>query len=119
MTHLLTLPWPAVALWPNRTRRLHWAVLHRARKSQLAAVKRACEEAGVVAAERAAMEFEFYPPDVRRRDVDGCISALKGAVDEIAAALALDDADIPIRFPAAFAAPVERGAVIVKIEIPA
>lgn len=119
MTHLLTLPWPAAPLWPNQARRLHWAVLHRARKAQRTDVRRACAEAGVAAAERAAMEFEFYPPDQRRRDIDGCIGALKGAVDEIAAALALDDADIPTRFPAAFAAPVERGAVIVKIEIPA
>lgn len=119
MTYLLTLPWPPVALWPNPTRRLHWAVLYRARKAQKAAVKRACSEAGVAPAERAALGFEFYPPDRRRRDVDGAIGAMKGVIDEIAAALSLDDSDMPMRFPEAFGEPVERGQVLVRIEIPA
>lgn len=116
---IVSLPWPDHPLWPNRSRRLHWAVIHRARKAQRAAVRRACDEAGVLPAASAAIAFEFYPPDQRRRDVDGCASALKGAIDEIAAVLGIDDSAIPIALPATFGAPVEGGEVVVEISIPA
>jgi hypothetical protein len=48
-------------------------------------------------------------------NVDGCISALKGAVDGIADAFRVDDSELRISWPTAFSEPVKGGAVVVEV----
>ena len=42
------------------------------------------------------VRLTFYPPDKRRRDVDGCLSASKAYLDGIADAIGADDSRFAI-----------------------
>lgn len=89
----IVLPWPDRVLHPNA--RAHWA-----RKAASAKLTR--KEAGWCAkaagwhnvtwpAGRLHIWIDAYPPDRRRRDVDGVLSSLKSAIDGIADAMGIDD----------------------------
>lgn len=56
----------------------------------------------------------FYPPDKRRRDLDGCISACKAYLDGLADALGVDDSRFTL---SARIAPVCAHDGEVKIEV--
>lgn len=96
---IITLPWPNPKLTPNAKRRKHWRSYQPAIKSDrktgadltcLALPLRA--KKAIAATEgKIAMVVTFYPPDARRRDDDGMISAFKHLRDGIADALGVDD----------------------------
>lgn len=90
----LILSWPAQALWVNR--RAHWATKHRAQKAQkneawvmalAAGWKRAPADATSVL-----INLTFCAPTrTSRYDLDGALSACKGALDGLAEGLGVDD----------------------------
>jgi len=108
---LITLPWPASPLWPNR--RPHWAVFSRhARLAHRTAWAVTLESK----ASGTELRFAFHPP--RRpglMNIDGCISANKHHCDGIANALGVDDSMLRISWPEAFSEPVKGGAIVVEI----
>lgn len=87
--HIL-LPWPARVVHPNS--RAHW-------RRRAGATKRMRRDACVLA--KAAklrlgdgavhVTLTFYPPDRRRRDLDGCIASCKAYLDGLADAMGVDD----------------------------
>ena len=110
----VTLPWPHSDLWPNS--RTHWSVLARHRKAAHRAAWVLCLDAGAPKGP-ARLTVKLHPPrKPGRTNVDGCIGALKAAVDGIAQALGVDDSELRIAWPEAFAEPVAGGAVVVEIE---
>ena len=89
----LVLPWPARDLHPNA--RPHWArkarAVKAARYSAAMLVMQAGWQAIPLPSGRLHLWMDFYPPDRRRRDDDGLLSAMKSARDGIADALGIDD----------------------------
>lgn len=89
----IVLPWPSRDLHPNA--RVHWAVKRKAAKharklgfiGAVVAGARLCE----YGPGRLQVWIDGYPPDHRRRDADGLLSALKPALDGIADAMGTDD----------------------------
>ena len=83
------LPWPPKELWVNR--KTHWSkrapVAKRYRQDAcvltLVEMKRRLEATG--------LHLTFNPPDRRRRDLDGMLSAVKAGIDGISDALGIDD----------------------------
>lgn len=91
---IIRLPYPAPELFPNRKAGKHWGATH--------AAKVKAREDGHYMARMESHHFRdtggdipvsivFCPPDKRRRDLDGCLSAMKASLDGIAAALGVDD----------------------------
>ena len=97
----IVLPWPDPRLFPNWKRAHHWAKYHGVAKN---ARSTACllTRSAMARAKRSKAEFagdgpmpirvSFYPPDLRKRDDDGVIGAIKHHRDGVADALAVDDA---------------------------
>lgn len=88
----LVLDWPSKPLWPNR--KAHWALNKRARDLQREAAFYTAKISGwefVDFVGRVHLEMTFCPPTNRRFDLDGALSACKGAVDGMSAALGVDD----------------------------
>lgn len=90
----LELPWPPKELTPNFKRRKHWT----AYRKPTADYRFACcaltnaARIGIIAGEvPIRLTITFNPPDRRRRDDDGMISAFKAGRDGIADALRVDD----------------------------
>lgn len=88
---VVNLPWPDSRLHPNA--RNHWAV-------RAKAVKQARMEAAILArasgirkirAESLEVSLVFSPPDKRRRDLDGLLSAMKASLDGISDVIGVDD----------------------------
>lgn len=110
----LLLPWPARVLHPNA--RCHWSVRAKAAKQARESAAWATKAAwkGVKPSEGVlTLQIAFCPPDARRRDLDGCLSSLKPALDGIADALGVDDCRF--RLVLDMAEPRKAGAVIVRI----
>ena len=92
---VVRLPWPPKELWVNR--KVHWAkrapVAKRYRQDAcvltLVEMKRRMMPTG--------LHLIFHPPDRRRRDLDGMLSAMKPAIDGIADALGVDDSNFSLR----------------------
>lgn len=89
----ITVPLPSRDLHPNA--RTHWAKRSKAsRLARQAGYLLACE-AGAKQAEYGPgylqVWIDVYPPDRRRRDADGLLSALKPTLDGIADAMGTDD----------------------------
>lgn len=89
----ITLSWPVQALWPNRK-------AHYLRKSDAARVAKNegyyATKAGVWQSFKdhkgnIPLQVTFFPPDARRRDLDGMFSAMKNFLDGIALAIGVDD----------------------------
>jgi crossover junction endodeoxyribonuclease RusA len=100
---LISLPWPATALWQNR--RVHWAAKG---KATAVARKGACYAAmacnGFYALRNASrgtyrLSFNFYPPDRRKRDLQNMPATQKATIDGIADALGIDDNALQIEWP--------------------
>jgi crossover junction endodeoxyribonuclease RusA len=89
------LPWPSPKLHPNA--RVHWAVRAGAAKGargRASLLTRAAQGRRLRiydGTSRIAVSVHFYPPDNRRRDTDGMLSALKSSLDGVADALRVDD----------------------------
>lgn len=93
MTADIVLPWPARDLHPNA--RVHWARRGKAAKAARRMGWAAAIEAGLPRVQwpqhRLHVWIDAFPPDRRRRDADGLLSALKSALDGIADAMGVDD----------------------------
>lgn len=93
----LELPWPDRALHPNS--RGHWS--KRAKAAKAARLEGFClakaDRLRFFLAkmnqgnEKLHLHLDFYPPDRRKRDDDGCLSSFKPYRDGIADALGIDD----------------------------
>lgn len=115
----IIVPFPDSCLLPNRRNGQHW------RATQ--AAKLEAHDAGKIAALQAAFGMEplpprnvdvtivFTPPDRRKRDVDGMLSALKPTLDGIAEGLGIDDSQFnPIHIHRG--EPINGGRVTVIID---
>ena len=89
---VVVLPWPDSALLPNRSNGHHWATRQPAKHAaRLLAISEAQDfNIGDVTVDHA-VTIILEPPDRRRHDVDGVLSALKPSLDGIAASLGIDD----------------------------
>lgn len=94
---IITLPWPAPGLAPNRRNGKHWTATHAAKLSagHDAAILtlQAMRAQGYTAPAEGpiALSLTFCPPDARRRDLDGLLSSLKKALDSVAQTIGVDD----------------------------
>ncbi len=101
-TLVIELPWPEPALWPNRSKGMHWSSTHRARKQQ----KQDAFKCAVTAKgwkpnlhwKAVKVDITFHAPDKRRRDWDNQIAAMKGAFDAVASAIKVDDSKWEVTF---------------------
>lgn len=99
MTVIVTLPWYDPRLTPNAKRRRHWRsyqpVIRDARAMAwgLTLEQTTPEQRKAIADTegKICVTVTFHPPDRRRRDDDGAISACKHARDGICDALGIDD----------------------------
>jgi crossover junction endodeoxyribonuclease RusA len=116
MTSLrITLPWPSPKLHPNQ--RVHWAQKAHAAKKARADAKmctfQAMVRTPVVYVGRIPVAITFHPPDKRRRDTDGMLSALKSSLDGVADALGVDDNLFDLSLTVG--EPVKGGEVVVTV----
>lgn len=88
------IAWPAAALWRNR--KAHWAAEKRARDTQRREAWGAALAAGYTRhphARQITVTLTFCPPSrTSRFDLDGALTACKGALDGLAQGLGVDDA---------------------------
>jgi crossover junction endodeoxyribonuclease RusA len=112
----ILLPFPDPALFPNRSNGKHWATRQPAKELAKVTAFEKCERLSVVGTQiDHAMTITVAPPDRRRRDVDGILSALKPSIDGIAQALKIDDTHFnPIEIERV--KPIEGGRVLITIE---
>jgi len=92
MTITVEVPWPPRDCHPNA--RVHWS--KRARATKIARTDAAwwAQAAGAKALRKAKalnVCLTFFPPDNRRRDVDGMLSNSKPLIDGIADVVGVDD----------------------------
>lgn len=85
------LPWPPKKLSPNA--RVHWASKAKAAKSYRHECWALCKLAGIPKMPDAALNvwFDFFPPDLRKRDDDNIIASFKSGRDGLADAIGVDD----------------------------
>lgn len=110
---IIELPWFSPVLSPNEK---SWRKKIPAKKKQRA-------DAYIIAkttiqnkprGELLALKLTYHPPDRRRRDLDNCLAATKGALDGIADALGVDDRNFrPITID--FGEVVKGGKIIIEI----
>jgi crossover junction endodeoxyribonuclease RusA len=112
---VIVLPWPPKELSPNARAHFHAkAPITRAYRNQAYWLTKA---AGATVPEQApsvVLRCEFFPPDARRRDVDGMFSSIKAGLDGIADALEVNDHRFD--FLICRAPPVKGGKVVVTVE---
>lgn len=111
------MPWPSKYLWPNRSRREHWATSGGARRKakELATVLwiSALKRREGLKTKHVELHVVAIPPDRRKRDLDNIIAACKPYIDgaQVAGAI-LDDCWIrSIR--AEVQPPAKRGARVI------
>ena len=87
----IDLPWPDRALHPNA--RMHWAPKAQATKKARETGRMCSYASGArkVEANQLKVTVTFFPPDKRRRDIDGLLSNLKAYLDGISDAIGVDD----------------------------
>jgi len=110
--YLIRLGWPSRCLHPNSRidRRRATQSRQKARAEGWAEAKRI----GLPALPETHVEVTFYPPDNRRRDVDGMFSSIKAHLDGIAEAMDVDDAGWT--FTLTKGEPVKGGAVLLHFK---
>ncbi len=88
---IIDLPWPSKDLHPNA--RVHWSRKAKATKGARFDATFCAHAAGVtrINAERLSVLATFSPPDNRRRDEDGMLSACKAYFDALAEVVGIDD----------------------------
>lgn len=89
----LDLPWPDKNLNPNK--RLHWAVLAKAKKQYRQICCAITLQAKISVCKTGEdpifLEVLFCPPDRRHRDYDNMIASMKSGLDGVADALGVND----------------------------
>lgn len=99
---IIRLPFPPRALFPNRKAGKSWATSHAAKvyaregareaaRTALATISESVREMVATPGKNIPVSLVFVAPDKRRRDLDGCLSASKAALDGIAQAMGVDD----------------------------
>lgn len=114
MIYLIKLSWPAQPLWQNHT--CHWTKRSAAKKAHRLEAKQACKSHFVEPDETAILEFDFFPPDRRRRDLHNMPATMKAAIDGIADAMGVDDEKFRCRWPEYFKEPQKGGCVLIQIK---
>ncbi len=114
----IDLPWPPRALHPNAARG-HWAKRAGPTKASRNDAAWAARSAGVrkIYANSLKVTITFAPPDNRRRDTDGMLSASKAYLDGIADAIGVDDSKWELAIKRE--APAKPGRVRIEIEVAA
>jgi crossover junction endodeoxyribonuclease RusA len=108
----IRLSWPAKALWQNRPS--HWAQKAKAKSNARAEAWALAN--GIPKWPNAVLEFQFMPPDKRRRDLHNMPATQKAAIDGIADAMGCDDNGFRCIWPTRFGEVVPGGAVYVTIK---
>ena len=110
------LPWPPRVLWPNDRADRRRATTPRAKYRRDAWTL--CLEAGLANLPHDAMHVAvtFCPPDLRRRDLDNMLAAIKAGLDGISLATSIDDSAWTLSIRRG--APAEGGCVLVRLEAP-
>ena len=115
---VVVLDWPAPELFPNRSNGKHWGVrqpfkLSAKQAAAIATFNTGADIGDVMIDHTVTIIIE--PPDNRRRDVDGVLSALKPSLDGIAATLQIDDERFnPVLLVRK--APVDGGRITIIVE---
>lgn len=87
----IELPWPDRVLHPNaRSHYLAKAKVTKAVRTQAFYTALGAEFSAPIEGD-VLVTMDFYPPDNRRRDLDGMLSASKAQIDGIADALKIND----------------------------
>jgi crossover junction endodeoxyribonuclease RusA len=105
---MIVLPWPPKELLPNARRRNHWATT----AVKTSAYKRDCLLLAKGSTPRKHLDITFMPPDKRKRDLDGMLSAAKPALDALAQVWKIDDYEFSISMKRGD--PVKHGKVIIE-----
>lgn len=96
MRYTARVDFPEPALFPNK--RHHWSVVSDARALQKSAAYleniHAIDEVDFTEDDRLIMAIDFFFPDRRKRDFDGLLSAVKGAIDGVCRACGVDDSQV-------------------------
>lgn len=110
----IVLPWPHRWLHPNS--RPHWTQKATAAKNARTFAAFSALEQGIrgMSAEALSVTVTFHPPDKRRRDLDGMLTAVKNYLDGIADVVGVDDSKWSISMSRA--EPRKGGAVLVRLE---
>lgn len=110
---MIVLPWPPRELSPN-ARIHHMAKAKVTRAYREAAYWLAHQVRRPIAGEGEVMvRCEFYPPDRRRRDLDGMFSSIKAGLDGIADSVGVNDTRFA--FSIHRRDPVKGGKVVVTV----
>lgn len=113
----VTLPWPDRVLHPNvRSHHMAKAKVAKAVREQAFWTAFNAEASELPRVGEIMVSIDFYPPDNRRRDLDGMLSASKNQLDGIADALKIDDSRFALTIRKHAATP--HGKVVVTIGAP-
>jgi crossover junction endodeoxyribonuclease RusA len=112
---IIDLPFPPRDVHPNA--RVHWSRKARATKAVREAAQWLSCSYGPIEADSLNVTLTFYPPDNRRRDLDGMLSASKALIDGVADSLEVDDSKWAITLRRGDV--VKGGNVRFEIEVPA
>lgn len=113
----ITLPWPPKELLPNRRLRRagHWPGIEKAKSYRNHAYWTTKASIWHTEAKEAELDIVFYPPDRRRRDLDGMFSSLKCAIDGISECLGIDDYNFSYRIRRG--EPIKDGKVVITFDL--
>lgn len=113
----IAIDWPAQPLWPNQ--KAHWAKNKTARDAQRSAAffiaKAAGWEKPAHPVHDVHVSLTFCGPTARRFDLDGALSAMKGAIDGLSACLGVDDS--LFSYTLRRGEKCKSGAVLVTVEV--
>ena len=89
----MILPYPDSKLLPNRSSGKHWTAVHKAKDAAKATgyAIGLQNKPEIVKGSLIPLEIHFYPPDNRKRDLDGALSSMKSTLDGVAQAWGVDD----------------------------
>ena len=114
--YLIRVSWPDPKLQSNA--RGHWRPKAAATKAYRAEAFYMAKQAGVAAMPSANLEFSFYQPNNRKRDLHNMPAAMKAVIDGIADAMGCDDNAFKCRYPDEFSGVTLGGAVVIRIRPP-
>lgn len=114
----IALDWPSQPLWPNR--KAHWTKNKTARDLQREAAFYLAKQAGLgkppFGAHEVRVSMTFCgPTKTSRFDLDGALSAMKGAIDGLSACLSVDDS--LFSYTLRRGEKCKNGAVLVTVEV--
>ena len=114
----IDLPWPVQPLWPNR--KASWQTNKRSRDAQKEAAFYLAKQAGLSKPPFVVREVHVHmtfcgTSRTSRYDLDGAMSAMKGAIDGLSACLGVDDS--LFSYTLRRGEKCRDGAVIVTVEV--